>query len=52
MAVELNILVRIEIGKSSSLSSGMCLTVDDGELSPKDNCLVWMMIGLKDRNLT
>jgi len=51
MAVELNILIRIEIGKSSSLSGGPCIAIDRGELSPRGNCLVWMMIRFKGRDL-
>jgi len=51
MAVELNILVWIEIGESLSLSGGLCLAKDKDELSPGSNCLVWMMIRLKDRDL-
>ena len=52
MAVELNILLQIEIGESPSLSGGPCLAIDEGELSPKGNYLVWMMIGLKDKDLS
>ena len=44
MAVELNILVRIEIEETPSLSDGLCLTVDKEELSQMGNCLIWMMI--------
>ena len=48
MAAELNILVRIEIGKSLYLFGSPCLTVDKDELSLRGNYLVWMMIKLKD----
>jgi len=47
MAVQLNILVQIEMGESPSLSGGPWLAVDEDELSPRGNYLVWMMIGLK-----
>jgi len=50
MAVEL-ILIRIEIKESPSLSGGLCLTVDEDEPSPRGNCLIWMMIEFKDRDL-
>jgi len=51
VAIELNTLVRIDIGESSSLSGGLRLAVDEDELSPRGNCLVWMMIKLEDRDL-
>jgi len=34
-----------------SLSGSLRLTVDKDELSPRGNCLVWIMIRLKDRDL-
>ena len=51
MAVELNILVQINIGESSSLSSSPRLVVDEDEISLRGNFLVWMMIRLRDRDL-
>ena len=51
MAVELNILIWIEIGESPSPSGGPCIAKDKDELFPGSNCLVWMMIRLKDRDL-
>jgi len=52
MTVKLNILIRIEIEESPSLSGSLCLTVDEEELFPRSKCLVWMMIGFKDRDLS
>jgi len=51
MTVELNILLRIEIRESASLSGGLCPAVDNNELSSRDNCLVWIMIKPKNRDL-
>jgi len=50
MAVELNILIRIEIKESPFLSDGLRLAVDEDELSLRDNCLVWMKIEFRDRS--
>jgi len=52
MAVELNILHRIEIKESSSLSGDTRLAVDEDELSLRGNYLVWMKIGLRDRDIS
>ena len=51
MAVELNILIRIQLGESSYPSGGPRFSKDKDELSSWSNCLVWMMIRLKDIDL-
>ena len=40
MAVELNILIFIEIGESLTLSDSLRVAVDKDELRPRDNCPV------------
>ena len=52
MAVELNVLTRIDIGESMFLSGGSCLTAYKDELILRGNCLIWMMIRLEDRDLS
>ena len=52
MAVELNILVQIEIRESSYLSGSPRLTVYEDVLYSRDNCLVWMMFVLAQRPIT